>query len=45
MTQEEFLNGVAALFEQYCRLNGVNETAKWSLSVQFKDGKAVATQP
>lgn len=45
MTEQEFIDCVAELFRQYCITNNVRETSPWHLKVQYKDGKAVATQP
>lgn len=45
MGKQEFLDKVAAVFEEYCQWNGVRETAEWRLTVQYIDGKAIATMP
>ena len=45
MGKQEFLDKVAVLFEEYCKWNGVRETAEWRLTVQYIDGKALTTMP
>jgi len=44
MTQDEFLIGVAELYEQYCKQNGIRETSEWSITVQYKDGQSFVRQ-